>query len=156
MSDLNVVVLVGNLTADPELRHTQSGTPVANFRIGVSSRQKQGEEWSDRSNFFQITVWGRQAEQADRFLRKGSRIALQGRLQWRQYEVEDQKRSAVEIIADEIQYLSGILIPDTDSPGVGESGAPAHSFAEAQSGFGAEPQPGGRSPSDAAGDDIPF
>lgn len=159
MSDINVVVLVGNLTADPDLRHTQNGTPVANLRIGVSSRQKTGEEWSDRSNFFAITCWGREAEAADRFLRKGARIAVHGRLQFRQYEVDDQKRSAVEIVADQVQYLSPVNHED-DSPGVGESESHAHPFAEAQAGVqGAAPpgSTGGDEPySPPQGDDIAF
>lgn len=124
MPDMNVAIVIGNLTAEPELRHTTSGTPVASLRIGVTGRVKNGEEWENESNYFAVTVWGREAENADRFLTKGSRIAVHGRLRYRTWEAEDgAKRSAVEIVAHDLQYLSSVE-PREDSATEVEDGIP--------------------------------
>jgi single-strand DNA-binding protein len=110
MANINRVVLVGNLTRDPELRHTPSGTPVCKLRIAVNSRQKDAAtgQWGDKPNYFDVTVWGNQAESSAQYLSKGRPVAIDGRLDWREWEAQDgSKRQAVEIIADTVQFLGG-------------------------------------------------
>jgi single-strand DNA-binding protein len=106
-ASINRVVLVGNLTRDPELRHTPSGTAVCSLRIAVNSRQKQPDgQWGEKPNYFSITVWDRQAESCAQYLSKGRPVAVDGRLDWREYEAKDgTKREAVEIVADSVQFL---------------------------------------------------
>jgi single-strand DNA-binding protein len=108
MANINRVVLVGNLTRDPELRHTPSGAPVCKLRIAVNTRQKDSAtgEWGDKPNYFDVTVWGNQAESSAQYLSKGRPVAIDGRLDWREWEAQDgSKRQAVEIIADTVQFL---------------------------------------------------
>jgi single-strand DNA-binding protein len=110
VANINRVVLVGNLTRDPELRHTPSGTPVCKLRIAVNSRQKDGNtgEWTDKPNYFDVTVWGGQGESCAQFLSKGRAVGVDGRLDWREWEAQDgTKRQAVEIIADSVQFIGG-------------------------------------------------
>jgi|HubBroStandDraft_3_1064219.scaffolds.fasta_scaffold130669_3 single-strand DNA-binding protein len=108
MSSVNInrVVLTGNLTADPELRSTASGTAVCNLRVACNTRRKDGDEWVDKPNYFDVTVWGGQGESAARYLAKGRPVAIDGRLEWREWEAQDgSKRQAIEIIADTVQFL---------------------------------------------------
>ena len=107
MNNINRVVITGNLTADPELRSTPSGTSVCNLRIACNTRRKDGEEWVDNPNFFNVTVWGAQGENVARYLSKGRPVAIDGRLEWREWEAQDaSKRQAVDIIADSVQFLN--------------------------------------------------
>ena len=107
--NINRVVLVGNLTRDPELRHTPSGTPVCSLRLAVNTRRKdESGQWTDKPNYFDITVWGQQGENCAQYLSKGRPVAVDGRLEWREWEAQDgAKRQAVEIIADSVQFLGG-------------------------------------------------
>ena len=104
-SNINRVVLTGNLTRDPELRSLQSGTSVCSLRIASNSRRKQNGEWVDKPNYFSVTVWGAQGENCHRYLAKGRPVAIDGRLEWREWTHEDSKREAVEIVADSVQFL---------------------------------------------------
>jgi single-strand DNA-binding protein len=100
--------MTGNLTADPELRSLPSGNSVCSLRIACNTRRKDGAsgEWVDKPNYFNITVWGAQGENAARFLAKGRPVAIDGRLEWREWEAQDgTKRQAVDIIADSVQFL---------------------------------------------------
>jgi single-strand DNA-binding protein len=108
---INRVVLVGRLTQDSELRALPSGLSVCNLRIACNSARRDAEgEYHDRPNFFDVSVYGAAAESVNRYLRKGSRIAIDGRLEWREWETsERQKRQTVSIVADTVQFL--------DSPG---------------------------------------
>src|SRR5262249_44084027 len=109
-ANINRVVLVGNLTKDPELRHTPSGTPVCSLRLAVNTRRKDGAtgEWTEKPNYFDITVWGNQGESCAQYLAKGRPVAVDGRLQWREWDAQDgTKRQAVEIIAESVQFLGG-------------------------------------------------
>ncbi len=109
-SNINRVVLVGNLTRDPELRTTPSGTSVCKLRIAVNTRVKDNStgEWTDKPNYFDVTVWGNQGESCAQYLSKGRPAAVDGRLDWREWEAQDgSKRQAVEIIADSVQFLGG-------------------------------------------------
>ena len=106
-TNINRVVITGNLTRDPELRSLPSGTSVCSLRVACNTRRKgQGGEWEDKPNYFDVTVWGAQGENCAKFLSKGRPIAVDGRLEWREWETpEGQKRQAVDIIADSVQFL---------------------------------------------------
>ncbi len=104
--NINIVALVGNLTKDPELRHTPSGTAVTTLRVAVNDRVKRGEEWTDAAYYFDVTVWGRTAENCAQYLAKGRPVGVQGKLTWREWDAQDgSKRQSVEIVADNIQFL---------------------------------------------------
>ena len=148
MANINRVVLVGNLTKDPELRHTPSGTAVCKLRLAVNTRQKDQAtgEWGDKPNYFDITVWGNQGESCAQYLSKGRPVAVDGRLDWREWESQDgSKRQAVEIIAESVQFLGGRQ--DGES-----SYVPAGATAGAAAGAGG----GDDFPSSPTDDDIPF
>jgi single-strand DNA-binding protein len=108
-SNVNVVVITGNLTKDPDLRHTGGGTAVCELRVAVNSRRKDGQtgEWVDKPNYFDVKVWGAQGENCATYLSKGRPIAVEGRLDWREWEAKDGsgKRQKVEIIANSVQFL---------------------------------------------------
>lgn len=105
--NINSVTITGNLTKDPELRHTPSGTAVCKLRIAVNGRIKDhGGNWVDKPNYFDVTVWGNQGESCAQYLSKGRGAAIQGRLDWREWEAQDgSKRQAVEIVAQTVQFL---------------------------------------------------
>jgi single-strand DNA-binding protein len=100
----NQVMLVGNLTDDPELRFTPNGAAVANFRLAVTPRVREGDSWKDgETSFFRINVWRQQAENVAETLQKGARCIVVGRLRTRSWETpEGEKRSVTEVEADEI------------------------------------------------------
>ncbi len=106
-ANINRVVLTGNLTRAPELRGTPSGTSVCSLRVACTTRRKDASgEWVDKPNYFDITVWGRQAENVAQYLEKGRPVAVDGRLEWREWtDKDDNKRSSVEIVADSVQFL---------------------------------------------------
>ncbi len=106
-SNVNVVVITGNLTRDPELRHTGGGTAVCELRVAVNSRRKEGNDWVDKPNFFDVVVWGAQGENCATYLAKGRPVAVEGRLDWREWEAKDGggKRQAVQIVANSVQFL---------------------------------------------------
>ncbi len=154
-SNINRVVLTGNLTRDPELRSLQSGTSVCSLRIASNSRRKENGEWVDKPNYFSVTVWGAQGENCARFLSKGRPVCIDGRLEWREWQGQDgAKRESVEIVADAVQFLGG----RDDAPmGGGASsgnGFAPHSDVPADTSDFA-PQPVGARPA-PADDDIPF
>ncbi len=110
MQDLNRVTLVGRLTRDPELSALPSGRSVCALRIASNSSHKDADtgEWSDRPNFFDVSVFGGRAETVATYMRRGRAIAIDGKLAWREWETKDeQKRQAVSIVADTIQFLPG-------------------------------------------------
>ena len=106
-ADLNRVTLVGRLTRDPELRHTAGGDPVCAIRLAVSSRARdESGNWGDKSNYFDVTVFGRQAETSSTYLTKGRRIGVDGRLSWREWTAQDgSKRQSVEVISNDVFFL---------------------------------------------------
>jgi len=147
--NINRVVLTGNLTRGTELRATSGGTAVCKLRIAVNTRRKDPStgEWGEKPNYFDVTVWGAQGENCATYLQKGRPVAIDGRLEWREWEGENgQKRQAVDIIADSVQFLGsreggengGRFTPQSDVP------ADTADFAPAPVG------PGG------SDDDIPF
>lgn len=108
---INRVIVSGNLTREPEVRTTASGNPVMGFGIAVNDRRKNSQtgEWEDYPNFIDCTMFGARAQSVSRFLSKGSKVAIEGKLRWSQWETnEGQKRSKIEIIVDEIEFMSSI------------------------------------------------
>ena len=108
---INRVIVSGNLTRDPEVRTTASGNPVMGFGIAVNDRRKNSQtgEWEDYPNFIDCTMFGARAQSVSRFLSKGSKVAIEGKLRWSQWETnEGQKRSKIEIIVDVIEFMSSI------------------------------------------------
>jgi single-strand DNA-binding protein len=158
MANINRVILVGNLTRDPELRSTGSGLSVCTIRIAVNNRRKRGDtgEWVEEPNYFNVTTFGAQADNVARYLAKGRQVAVDGRLSWSEYEAKDGsgKRERVEVIADSVQFIGpreGGGGGGGASSGGGDWGAPA-----------AAPEPAADIPDQWAGggaaadDDIPF
>jgi single-strand DNA-binding protein len=108
-SNMNVVAITGNLTRDPEVRSTPGGITVCKFRVAVNSRRKDGQtgQWVDKPNYFDVSVWGAQGENCMQYLVKGRPVAIEGRLDWREWEAKDGtgKRQSVEIVANSVQFL---------------------------------------------------
>lgn len=104
---INRVIITGNLTRDPELRTTQSGMPVMSFGVAVNDRRKNNQtgEWEDHPNFIDCSMFGARAEKLNAHLSKGTKVALEGRLRWSQWERDGQKRSRVEVIVDDIDLM---------------------------------------------------
>jgi single-strand DNA-binding protein len=108
MASLNKVFLMGNLTKNPELRHTSNGNSVCSFGIAVNRKFKQGEEWKTEVAFFNIVVWGKSGENCAKYLTKGKSVLVEGRLNNRSWEAQDgTKRSATDIVADDVVFLGG-------------------------------------------------
>jgi single-strand DNA-binding protein len=145
-ANINRVVLVGNLTRDPELRHTPSGTPVCSLRIAVNSRRRdESGQWIDKPNYFSASVFGNQAESCAQYLSKGRPVAIDGRLDWREWQAQDGgKRESVEIVAESVQFLGGRGEGGEFGGGGGNQFVPAGAAQESAD-FPA-----------AADDDIPF
>jgi single-strand DNA-binding protein len=143
--DINRVTIVGRLTRDPELRHLPSGTSVLQLGVAVNGRQKDDAgNWIDKPNFFDVKVFGNQADTLNTHLSKGRRIGVDGRLDWSSWEAQDgSKRSKVEIVAQSVQFL--------DSRGEG-GGDGERQFVPAAATAGNEDFGGSAS----ADDDIPF
>lgn len=104
--NLNKVLLMGNLTRDPVLRYLQSGQPVCEFGLAINRRFRRNEEWVEETCFVDITVWGRQGETCNQYLRKGSGAFVDGRLQFDSWQTpEGQKRSKLRVVAERVQFL---------------------------------------------------
>jgi single-strand DNA-binding protein len=147
---MNVVVITGNLTRDPELRSTGSGMAVCDMRVAVNSRRKDASgEWVDKPNYFDVTVFGAQGENCSTYLSKGRPVAVEGRLDWREWEAKDGsgKRQAVSIIANSVQFLGS-----RDGSGEGGGRFNAQSDVPADTSDFDSPEPAAV----GADDDIPF
>jgi single-strand DNA-binding protein len=151
-SNINVVVITGNLTKDPDLRSTGGGTPVCDLRVAVNSRRKNSQTggWEDKPNFFDVTVWGAQGENCANYLSKGRPVAIEGRLDWSEWEAKDGsgKRQKVQIIANSVQFLGS---RDGSGGGNGNGGFTPSSDVPADASDFA-----GTSAGSAGDDDIPF
>jgi len=153
-TNINRVVLTGNLTHDPELRSLQSGMSVCKLRVACNTRRKNNAtgEWEDKPNYFDVTVWGAQGENCARFLSKGRPVAIDGRLEWREWEGQDgNKRQSTEIIADAVQFLGG----RDDGAGGGGGFTPRSDVPVDNRDFEPAATPSGNGAA-AADDDIPF
>ena len=157
-TNINRVILTGNLTRDPELRSLPSGMSVCSLRIASNTRRKDGAsgEWVDKANYFDVTIWGKQGENAAQYLSKGRPVAIDGRLEWREWQDQQgNNRQSVEIVADNVQFLSS---PDGAGGGGGGNGfAPRSDVPVDTNDFvpAAAPAGGGGSSSPSE-DDIPF
>jgi single-strand DNA-binding protein len=157
MANINRVVLVGNLTRDPELKSLPSGMAVCDLGIAVNHRRKnqQTGEWVEEPNYFRVSVFGTQAESCARFLTKGRSVAIDGRLRWRQWDAPDgTKREAVEVVAETVQFIG----PREGGEGGGGAGGGGGNYSRPT----AAPVPAGPAeasppfPGGDADDDIPF
>jgi len=147
MVSLNRVLLIGNLTKDPELRYTPSGTPVANLRMAVNSSFKsQSGERKEETCFVTIVVWSKQAEICQQYLKKGRSVYVEGRLIYRSWEAEGKTRSTMEVRADRVQFLGS-----PGGPGAREDAAPPEPVEER--GRSDEPE---MAPEASADADVPF
>lgn len=131
--DVNRVVVTGNLTRDPDRRSTPSGTPVCHLRVAVNGRRRNDAgEWVARPNYFDVTVWGARGESCAAHLHKGRSVAIDGRLAWREWEASDGsgRRQAVEIVADQVQFLgSGRASADGGESGSETTAGPTDELA---------------------------
>lgn len=107
MADVNHVILIGRLTRDAELKYTSGGMAVCKFAIAVNKRRKQGDQWVDEANFFDISLWGRSGESLNQYLVKGKQVAVEGELHQNRWEQDGQSRSKIEINANNVQLLGG-------------------------------------------------
>ena len=151
-TNINRVVLTGNLTRDPELRATGGGTSVCSLRLAVNTRRKNNSTgaWEEKPNYFDVTVWGAQGENCARFLSKGRPVAVDGRLEWREFQdKQGNQRQAIDIIADAVQFLGG----RDDAGGGNGNGFTSRSDLPADTSDFAPTATGGGSAPD---DDIPF
>jgi single-strand DNA-binding protein len=166
MADLNHVVLIGRLTRDAELKSTANGQAVCKFSIAVNRRRKNGDQWEDEPNFFDIVVWGRQGESLHQYLVKGKMVGVDGELRQDRWQQEGQNRSKVEIIANYLQLLGGGGA-SSGAPGGGNSnygqGGPQggaqgvpQGGAQGGQGKGWQNQNGSAPAEDGFADDIPF
>ncbi len=106
MANINKVILMGNLTRDPEVRYTPNGKAVASFALAINRKYKQGEEWKEEVSYIDIVVFGKPAEACGQYLNKGDSALIDGRLQQRRWDDKEtgQKRSKVEVVADSVQF----------------------------------------------------
>jgi single-strand DNA-binding protein len=150
MASLNKVMLIGNLGKDPEVRYTTSGTAVASFSIATSERFKnRSGEWEDKTEWHNVTLWGRLAEIAGEYLAKGKTVYIEGRLQTRKWQDRDGRdRYTTEIVADKMQMLGG------KGEGGGRQGSGKSSDEAGQAGQAGSP--GYEEPVFNPDDDIPF
>ncbi|MDR1363459.1 MAG: single-stranded DNA-binding protein [Spirochaetaceae bacterium] len=135
MMDLNHVSLIGRLTRDAEYKVLPSGQAVCNFSIAVNRRRKNGDSWEDEANYFDIVLWGKQADSLNRYLIKGKQIGVDGELRQDRWQQDGQNRSKVVISAINVQLLGG-------GPGQGGAGASGGGSYSGMQG-GSYPQSGG-------------
>lgn len=150
---INKVFISGNLTRDCELRATQGGTSVMTFGVAVNDRRKnpQTGAWEDVPNFIDCVVFGSRAEPLTKFLSKGSKVAIEGKLRWSQWERDGQKRSKIEVIVDEVEFLSRQNDSKADS---GQSNRQTNNYSgQRQNGANSAPQ---QAQSDYYDEDCPF
>jgi len=101
----NKIILIGNLTKDPDVRYTPGGTPVTTMRLAVTSKYKQGDEMKEDTLFIDAVVFGKQAESCGQYLSKGNPVLVEGRLRERKWESEGTQRSKVEVITSSVRFL---------------------------------------------------
>ncbi|MDR0540221.1 MAG: single-stranded DNA-binding protein [Spirochaetaceae bacterium] len=164
MMDLNHVMLIGRLTRDAEYKILPSGQAVCNFSVAVNRRKKVGENWEDEANYFDVVLWGKQADSLNRYLVKGKQVGIDGELRQDRWQQDGQNRSRVVISVNNLQLLGG------GPAGQGAGGAPAAgSYGQSGGSYGqgvghsaggggshSGGNYGGEVPSDDFADDVPF
>ncbi len=153
--DINQVILVGRVTRDAELRYTASGSALCNFSVAVNRRAKKGDQWTDEASFFDLTLWEKQAENLNKYLVKGTQVAVQGELRQDRWEKDGQKFSKIQVFVNNLQLL-----------GSGRSGGGSSEGRGTESGYSAPARSPEKSPAQkpaaddfdpqAYEDDIPF
>lgn len=122
MPSFNRVILVGNVTRDPELRYIPNGTATVDLGLAVNDRRKnQQGEWVEETTFLDVTLWASQAETASKYLTKGSPVLIEGRLKLDTWEQGGQKRSKLNVVGERMQMLGGGKKADTDDQAAGQS-----------------------------------
>ncbi len=155
-NDINMVVLVGRLTRDPEMRYTNSGTALCKFSLAVNRRKRSGDNnWTEEVSFFDVLLWGRQAETLNNYLTKGKQVAVNGELRQNRWEQDGQKRSRIEVVANNVQLLGS----PSQGGGAGKSvqqNNPSHAQ-QTESNYTQKPQKNEYAPGpEGFDDDIPF
>jgi single-strand DNA-binding protein len=150
MASYNRVILVGNLTRDPELRYIPSGTAVSDITLAVNDRIKRGDQWVDEVSFIDVTLWGRTAEIANEYLSKGSPLLVEGRLKQDRWEKDGQKHSKLKVTCDRMQMLGS---RDGGGPRGGRSSGGSSGGEAPQYDDSEQYMPAGGPP---PSDDIPF
>jgi single-strand DNA-binding protein len=172
MASFNRVILIGNLTRDPELRYLQSGMAVADLGLAVNDKRKNAAgEWVEETTFVDVTVWARTAEVAGEYLSKGSPVFIEGRLKLDTWETEGQKRSKLKVVCERMQLIGakgqggqggqgGGRPPMARPAGQGSQYQPSNQFSQSNQGDqysqAAPPDDFGAPPDAPSGDDIPF
>ena len=162
MASYNRVVLVGNLTRDPELRYIPSGTAVSEIGLAVNDRVKRNDQWVEETTFVDVTLWARTAEVANEYLGKGSSVLIEGRLKLDTWEKDGQKRSKLRVVGEKMQMLGGGSRGGSRSTGQQQSDEEYSTNQQGGQQQGAEQPMGGdqaeNSPMTSAqpGDEIPF
>lgn len=168
-ANINRVTITGNLTKDPELRAIgDSGLEVCDLRVAVNARRKKGDDWIDVPNYFDVSVWGARGKICDDFLAKGSGVAIDGRLEWREWKGADEKnRQSIQIVADNVQFIGprrerAVKKEDAEQGSDANGTASPSDVPADSSGFenpvpvAAEPAAAGVGASSSSDDDIPF
>ena len=150
MVDVNHVILLGRLTRDAELKYTAGGQAVCKFSIAVNRRKKNGDQWEDEANFFDIVIWGKQGETLNQYLKKGKMVAVDGELRQDRWQQDGQNRSKVEIVASFLQLLGG-----GGGQGNYQDKQGSQSYDNSQEGPAESPS-GSRQDSSDFADDFPF
>ena len=153
MADINSVTLVGRLVRDAEVKVTQGGMQITKFGIAINRRRKQGDQWVDEANFFDIVIFGRMGEAVSRYLTKGKQVGIDGELVQNRWEQDGQTRSKVEIFCNNLQLLGG-RGDGGGSPG-SETGASSGGSRGGNEPFGGS-NSGPADPVDDFEDDVPF
>ncbi len=159
MSSFSVVVLVGNLTRDAQLKYTPSGFPICTFGIAINTRKKNGDQWVDEANFFDIELFGKSAESLNQYLTKGKMVGVEGELRQDRWEQDGQSRSKVKIVANKVNLLGGGNREGSYSGGGAPAqGNPGWRDQPERSAPRGRPAPGESAPpeTDDFSDDIPF
>jgi len=155
MADLSIAVLVGRLTRDAELKYTNSGQPVCHFSVATGSRRKKGDQWVEESSFWDVDLWGKQAESLNQYLTKGKLVAVEGAMRQDRWEQDGQPRVKVIVNANTVQLLGS---QGGQGGGQGYAGQPTAPARDNQGRDQSRPQgPAPRQPeSDEFSDEIPF
>ena len=159
MADINHVVLVGRLTRDAEIKYTASGQAVCKFSVAVNRRRKNGDQWEDEANYFDVVLWGRQGEALNQYLLKGKSVGVEGELRQDRWQQDGQNRSKVEIVANNIQLLGGNPGSQGGGQGSGNQGSGSQGFSNNRGENAAtenSAQGNASSQDDHFTDDIPF
>jgi len=159
MRDVNMVVLVGRLTRDAELKYTNSGQAICRFGIAVNRSRKQGDQWVDEASFFDVDYWGKGGEAVKQYLVKGKQVAVEGELRQDRWEQDGQTRSKVVVAASNVQLLGGGQGSSGSSYSRGSQAqgpAPQSAAGQQNAGQGGAPQASNSIQPDDFTDDVPF